>query len=91
MIFCLFNADVIDGGDDINCMLCQAYQAIIGDSCSDEIAAPDTCGLCGRTLSTTKTGSSMVTNSGAQRLMHSFDLTSLPADEYSLIHSLWEL
>ena len=33
----------------------------------------------------------MVTNPGAQRLMHSFDLTSLPADEYSLIHSLWEL
>ena len=75
----------------MNCMLCRAYQTIIGDSCSDETAAPDTCGLCGRTLSTTKTGSSTVTNSGAQCLMQSFDLTSLPADEYSLVHSLWEL
>ena len=91
LIFCLCNADVTEDGDDMNCMLCRTYQAIIGDTCSDEIAAPDTCGLCGRTLSTTKTGSSIMTNSGTQCLMQSFDLTSLPADEYSLVHSLWEL
>ena len=73
-------------------MLCQTYQAITGDTCSeDETAAPDTCGLCRRTLSTTKTSSSAVANSGVQRLMQSFDLTSLPADEYSLVHSLWQL
>ena len=92
MIFCLFNADVIDGSDDMKCMLCQTYQATVGDTCSeDETAASDTCGLCGHTLSTTKIGSSMVTNSGAQHLMQSFDFTSLPADEYSLVHSLWQL
>lgn len=76
----------------MNFMLCQTYQAIIGKpAVTKQLLQIATCGLCRCTLSTTKTGSSVVANSSAQCLMQSFDLTSLPADECSLIHSLWEL
>ena len=75
----------------MKCVLCQTYQAIIGETCSEKTATSNTCVLCGRALSTTKTSSSTVTNLGAQHLMQSFDLTSLPTDEYSLIHNLWQL
>ena len=64
LIFCLFNADVIGSGDDLKCVLYQTYQVIISVSCNDETTAPNTCVLCGRALSTTNTGSSMVTDLG---------------------------
>ena len=64
LIFYLFNTDVIGSGDDMKYVLSQTYQVIIGVTCNDETAAPNTCVLCGRTLSTTKTSSSMVTDLG---------------------------
>ena len=75
----------------MKCLLCHTYQATIGSLCIDETAVPNTCVACGRTLSTTKTSDSMVMSSAAQLLGQSFDVTSLPADEFSLLHDLWPL
>jgi len=75
----------------LKCLLCHVYQATIGYASNDEIAAPDTCVLCGCKLSTTKASDNIMTSSSAQLLMQSFDLSSLPADEYGLVHNLWQL
>ena len=91
LIFCLFIADVIGNAYDVKCVLCQTYQVIISVTCNDETAAPNTCVLCERALSTTKTSSSMVTDLGTQHLIHSFDFTFLPTDGYSLIDNLWQI
>ena len=77
-------------GDDHLCLLCHTYRAAVGPLSADETPAPNTCSFCGCKLSATKTSDSTVTSSGAQLLMQSFDLTSLPAEEYSLVHSLWQ-
>ena len=75
----------------MKCLLCHTYQATIDSLCIDETAIPNACVVCGRTLSTTKTSNSTVTSSAAQLLVQSFDVTSLPADEFSLLHDLWQL
>ena len=90
-IICSFYADVIDSGGDMKCLLCHTYQATIGSHCVDETAIPNACVVCGRTLSTAKTNDSTVMSSTAQLLVQSFDVTSLPADEFSLSHDLWQL
>ena len=77
--------------DDNLCLLCHTYQATVCPLGADETPAPNTCSFCGCKLSTTKTSvDGTVTSSSAQLLMQSFDLTSLPAEEYSLVHSLWQ-
>lgn len=78
--------------DDNLCLLCHTYRATVGPLNADETPAPNTCSFCSCKLSTTKTSDSTctVTNSGAQLLIQSFDLTSLPAEEYGLVHSLWQ-
>ena len=81
---------MFDSDDNLKCLLCHTYQATIGELSTDETSAPNTCAFCGCKLFTAKTSDSTVTSSGVQLLMQSFDLSSLPADEYSLVHSLWQ-
>lgn len=84
-------ADIVDTNDNLKCLLCHTYQVTIGDTSHDETATPNACALCGCKLSTTKTSDNIVTSSSPQLLMQSFDLSSLPADEYGLVHNLWQL
>ena len=82
---------MLDNSDDIKCLLCHAYQTAINDISNDEVVTPNTCTFCGCKLSTAKHHDGISISSGsAQLLMQSFDLSSLPADEYSLVHGLWQ-
>ena len=81
---------MFDSDDNLKCLLCHTYQATIGDLSADETPATNKCAFCGCKLSTTKTSDNATTSSGAQLLMQSFDLESLPSDEYGLVNSLWQ-
>ena len=74
----------------MKCLLCHAYQTAIGNISTDEVVTPNTCTFCGCKLSTAKHHDGIsISSDSAQHLLESFDLSSLPADEYSLVHGLW--